>query len=228
MEQKNAEQNQPKLEVIREEQKFQLFKPERTLPRKKGRYETRIGLVLEGLPVLGIGLRLVPNDKAYPYPVELSFSLSEPEKGYIITNEDLNPAKRAEKVDMIKNKPLSPHSLEYLDFITRLDNREGDPNLYSSYGTFKPEVMEILKRLRFRILSPKAFFEAKPDESEIDVGEISFFDFYPVDAGPLPTSGKGGTEGSEGIDIAFPINFEDIQKINGVFFIEDEARGGEK
>lgn len=234
MEQKTPEQNQPKPEVVQLGQKFQLFKPERTSFNKNdGKVKTGIALHIEGLPMLRFELELSPSDKIDPYPVGLTFFPSDPEKGYTVTNEDFDPGTRTEKEDAIKDQPLSPHSLKYLNFVCSFIDRgdsekeQGDPEFYiqvkrSSIGfrrIFKPKIMETLKRLRFLVLSPKASFEGEPDEGELNVGSIYFTKFYPFDTGPLP---KIHEFGSEGIDVSFPTNIEDVQKVNGTFVLAPE------
>ncbi len=151
----------------------------------------------------------------------------EPELGYIIDSEDLNLESR-----LVKIRRLDKELRQDIDFgkaplnlsigsggsmLNELGlNREG---LLYGYE-FSQEMLDLFKRLRILIFFPESRFEARP---KLDRGEISFQDYYPIDARPLPIPETYSTlDPREGFSLLLPSDPEKLAQIRARFVMVEE------
>ena len=240
------EQEQPEKKVVKLEQEFLLFDPNRTgIGKHKGEpriFITSILLDTDLLPEIPIDIK-ASNFPEFRYRVITPFT---PEEGYRITNEDLDPKSRVEKwkrvvqsklmdfVDMEK-APLVLYIIAYTRNLIELEliYKRPDPlkpHLPPSIIVFKPEAKALLQRLRLQLFFPNSAFEAKAHLSD----EISFEQFYPLDTGPLPEAPymELNQHTPEGYHLQLPSNPEKLSQIRARFILanqeNEEAREEKK
>lgn len=231
------EQKEPtKPEVINLNQEFLLFDPNSTLGSTDYRLVSSIILDTGSLPGIPIHVNAKRNHE-YKFRIITPF---DPEEGYQITQEDLTPETRVEKwkrvvqstlvssVDMEK-APLGLHvAAEDISELNKLGLciTYPDPdNPDVSHFKFKPEVEALLKRLRLLLFFPNSTFEAKPVQLLGDLGdELAFWDFYPLDAGPLPKPPYlvVNQHTPEGYHLQLPSDPEKLRQIRARFILVDQ------
>lgn len=192
------------------------------------------------LEVSGIYSRHASNDCFTPY---------NPSEGYTVTNDDFDLMSRRRKFE--ETLGLSAQNIdEKLNPLTLVIEEISHKTLldYSlvefGYSLFEPpyfpvEIRKILEKLRASLTfpgSPKGTdidnpnfrlssqFEARPQKTGLNLGEIVFSHYYPVDLGPLATTGNliEPIGISEGLFLAIPYDFDALQLAKVRFRIQAE------
>ena len=84
-------------------------------------------------------------------------------------------------------------------------------------------VLDLLRRLRNLVSFPESRFEARPDETMLNKGEIHFVDYYPTDSGPLPTT-ENNSDVREGFSLYLPSDPEKLAQIRARFVLAPEEQ----
>lgn len=232
----SPEQREPKSppEVVKLNQEFKLFKADDIVnnPKKKD-FDTigEIALSIEGLPNLEFNLFLSNLEGSPEALLKERLYPPDPEKGYVITNEDFDPKKRLEKIKAIVNSTQDTNrilSSDYLEFggLTLfgydVHTGSGNPYLVDDKNKFKPEVLKVLNRLHLLLIFPNVTFQSKPEFAE--TGTMSFWEFYPIDSGQLAKAYSPEVSAPDlylsGLNITFPNNREYIQSVKGMFELD--------
>ena len=88
---------------------------------------------------------------------------------------------------------------------------------------FSQEMLDLLRRLRNLVSFPESRFEARPDETMLNKGEIHFVDYYPTDSGPLPTT-ENNSDVREGFSLYLPSDPEKLAQIRARFVLAPEEQ----
>ena len=194
---------QEKPEVVRFGQRFRLFRSEKPT-------------VLLELPYLTSAISISPDfevisrlHKWLNGPIaSVSFVPFNPDAGYQIGQEDLDPVSRQAKLD----RSYKPDINEEL-FLFSLRSSSKDSAIA---GVDKA----VLENLRVQVFFPQGSYEARPSETSMENGKLDFQYFYPIDTGPLPQISEqslGHIYMHKGHFILLPKDKEKLSKIEARF-----------
>lgn len=158
-----------------------------------------------------------------------------PELGYQIDSQDMELETRMAKIKNLREDlerqiefEKAPFFLSIVGRIQEINAGQADEeNINSEFST---ELLETIRRLRILVSFPQGRYEARPWELTLKINCIWFHDFYPVDAGHLPTSAthRLGLE-DEGFALFLPNDPEELSQIKVMFVLapENPNKGGE-
>lgn len=188
-------------EIFRLGQEFQLFRPNSKIESFRLDRVQLFTPPLESLFILETGV--LPN-----FPMA---AWAEPRKkdplavnpfgeGYNITNEDLSFETRFKKLKDTANIQKRDEELALTieivgllhHHIRDLGMDELEEKLFENpdVGPFKPEVVQILKRLQIQVNCMGRLLQAEPPR-HLEDSELEFSTFYPADTGRLPVNRYG-------------------------------------
>lgn len=235
-----SERERPKKEVIRLGQDFQLFDP--TIVKEEG--DDIVGdIILETdiLPNFRITIYAQNIEGFLPPKKYEAFTPFSPEDGYRITQEDLELERRARKlqrlmdeqggqnVDLLK-APMKIGLDADWNVFKNINLTTSDVPWPAGYFEFKPEVADILRRLRIQMFCPSILVEARPIKKEFEKAALTFEFFYPVDTGPLASDEQSSETilRHDGLTILVPSDLNQLASIHARFILindEQEERG---
>lgn len=211
----SPEKGEQKPEIIQLNQEFALFDPRFTKAmspdHEASYYRSNIILQTGILPDLSFEIEArLPSDSLYKKDVISPFS---PSLGYQITEDDLDPQNREEKLKRF-----------FRSLIQEVDFKE--PYLWV-YGKDKskrilPEHGKILNRLRFQVSFPSSDYEGYIHYDSLhypDDFHIFFVDYHPLDTGPLAKVYFDGEYLPKDFTLLLPKDFKRLQQIRGKFVL---------
>ena len=246
------EQEQPKKErVIKLGEEFQLFDPKYGIKKILGTtiadtpyyyYKNSVHLNISEdikLPFSLTAMQLKRGMRRW-----FSVTPFTPEAGYNIDQDDLrletrikkmnDPTNKLEKIINTENAALSLNVHIEGALLHKLGFNQLHKDAWPPmpYYQFYPETIDLFRKLRLIVSFPASRFEGKPEEPSLNVGSLFFFNFYPLDSGPLPTTPALEESGRmyEGFLLCTPDDPEKLAQIRGrfVFAPEEPNEGGEK
>jgi hypothetical protein len=214
---------------------FPLFPPQRTDITVPDRPET-----YPGIPRFSSHISLDSDGLVPPLPVEIAaiaswksrtqaFTPFAPQLGYHLSLDDMDPARRREKVvaagiahglDDIPGQPLVLGASIDDEAIKPLGILQPVPG--HGFWRFTDDALPIVSALRFHVMFPNGLrLESRPEPDGLRYGSIVFKNgFYPFDTGPLAVpDGYAGGLMDEGLQIALPANPELVAQIEGRYII---------
>lgn len=157
----------------------------------------------------------------------------DPDVGSNITYEDLDLQSRLEKIRRLR-KELAKESFDsnrasselkiatYADELNKngLNIRQEKPILR---WNFPEEMLATLSRLRVKTSFPTMSLGAKISEISLNLGDIDFHPFYPLDTGPLPVRKDIFDAGiMEGFSVFLPDDPEKLSQMRTRFILVEE------
>lgn len=168
------EREQPKPEVVKPGQNFQLFKPENLVLTFYSNMQRR-GFASS------VNLDLFSGSVPISFDIDLTYGSIlpswitpfNPDTGYQITNEDSDPKSRYAKLSRLSPTPRLKNGF-HLSFSSK-DKLSKDEN-----------ALKELQRLRVYLFFPSGSYESQPAGDISEINALEFSHFYPLDTGPLP------------------------------------------
>lgn len=172
-----------------------------------------------------------------------TYTPANPSEGYEVTAEDFDLEKRKKKLQSIDgdvNRKVAPlgwnvTSSSVTD-LTESGIAEGTDLLKHR---IKNKYLPMIKRLRLQVFFPgsdpeikyddprfrrSSSFEARPSPLSLEFGDINFRNFYPLETGPLKSSGSGSLDIAEGNGFQLPDNPKYLSKIEIEFILLPEEK----
>ena len=214
------EREQPKQEIVKLGQRFQLFESENLIPsfyRNEPRgFSYPVSLELSsGNNPISFDIHLDNISPVLPVWI----TPFNPDMGYQITNEDFDPKSRYTKLARVDRQTPKLKDGFYLFFVSKGELlKEENP-------------LEELQRLRVHLFFPSGYYESQPAGNVSEKKYLEFSHFYPADTGPLPQLPEeelilGRIRPFKGHLIILPKDFpNDINKLSQVqarFVLADE------
>lgn len=193
------EQESQRERVVHLNEEFLMFDPARTRTEFNQTLQVNqfngglIVLETDFLPPLPLDLLALPSrtDK------KITVTPFNPDLGYTVTNEDFKLQSRLEKVKKMRhdervNFTKAPLFLAFSQ---------------EAYAKFKAEELAKFQQLRVQLTFPNGLrFEGQPSELFLqNEGGIRFWNFYPMDTGPLPASKDTTTQLLDSVEQGFSL-----------------------
>lgn len=225
-----TEKEQPTIEVVRLGQAFPLFTKEMILPELTDQDKEFGPIVIldepQIIPNLPIFIRMRPLSELGSIPDITPFNLGDV---YTITEDDLDPIKRFEKVKKTRLPKFDRESYFMLSIISSGKLKKSNPELFDMKGVFKQEILETFRKLRLLVFFPQGErYEAQPRTEGLEKnGKLDFHSFYPLDTGPLPTPPEGSIRIGDpnlrkGYDLRLPRDMSELSRIVAKVVIVEE------
>ena len=215
MERTPKETQQIQAEIIRIGQRFNLFKPERTLEDDFG-FRSKINLAT-GSFMSRVTVIAERFEQRRSGPISRYFHPFNPEEGYQITQENFElqtTIEKHRKLDISGKRPFKKYLIPWFNSLR--DDEAVNAHLYNEAlgkKIFKPEILEELKRIRLQLFFPTNTHEGKPDGGMLGGGHITIWQFLPPGIDSLPF---------EELNIAVPE--EKLYQMEGEFILVHEQR----
>lgn len=250
----------PNVELVRLNIPFELFpkgKLKRSVFMDLESWVRRIGLVsnegdvplpmkvgLEEIDTWSISPSAPHNEVFNPPKRRLYITPIDPSLGYEIDADDLDPAKRAEKLKKLDQEVIDANKAKYsisIDLETEYLHSLGlthkrkstflpefDPPGFYVHD-FKPGVAAAIEQLRFQILFPSGILESRPSHLGLATTKLNFSTFYRADF-PPPVAVEQATSATVADWVWPKIAVPNLKSMQGVmakfFFAHGEIGAG--
>lgn len=229
----------PQPEVVQLNQRFLLFKPERTVKNLYGRpasyvdsYDSHILLDVEQAAKVPINFITWPAQRTEKRSILAPFNFKE---GTTVTIEDLILEKRIKKFN---RRSLRRYiDLSKIPFVLGAETNgttlykagiaEREEDRFVPPQKIKPEYLSTFRNLFLQLHFPHISVESRADREALQFSNalLGFYDFYPLDTGPLPfiKEERFYTGVREGYSIGLPDNLDKLAQIEGEFILREEV-----